>query len=129
MSRQPLLTTKDAAALIGRSPAAVRCALKRGQLQGEPRRDGWRLRRDDVLAWAATHPSTNRPPRRLHHEEAAALLNEYGSIVADELALLMQVHVGNARKYLAILAVQGRAHRTSGGEWLPGPADATQAVA
>jgi excisionase family DNA binding protein len=116
-----LLTTRQAAELVGRSLDSVKRALNFGTLTGR-RVDGfWRVRREDVLAWDATacrHPS--RTSKRAY-DRAAEVLGEYGSVTADELAQLLMVHVGNARKHLAILGNQGRAHRHDDGEWFPGP--------
>jgi hypothetical protein len=52
-------------------------------------------------------------------ESSAELLTEYGSLSATELAHLAGIHPGNARKYLAILAKQGRAQRLPDGQWIP----------
>ena len=46
------------------------------------------------------------------------LLSDWGSASAEELAQVMQLHPGNARKYLAILAAEGRAQRQSDGQWV-----------
>jgi hypothetical protein len=54
------------------------------------------------------------------YERSAELLAEYGSLTPDELSKFQGVHVGNARKYLCLLAVEGRAHRHDDGEWFPG---------
>ena len=64
--------------------------------------------------------SQERQSRRAY-DRAAEMLAEYGSVTPDELAELLRVHVGNARKHLAILGNQGRAHRHDDGEWFPGP--------
>jgi len=115
-----LLTTRQAAELVGRSPGAVKDALNWGSIPGE-RVDGfWRVRREDVVAWDARAPRKPSPRRRAY-ERSAELLAEYGSLTADELSNFQGVHVGNARKYLCLLAVQDRAHRHDDGEWFPGP--------
>jgi hypothetical protein len=46
------------------------------------------------------------------------LLDEFGTLTFLELAELLGVHIGNARKYLAILAKQGRAERLPDGQWV-----------
>ncbi len=115
-----LLTTRQAAELVGRSPAAVKQALNGRRIPGI-RVDGfWRVRREDVLAWEARAPRYPSVKKRAY-ERSAELLAEYGSLTPDELSKLQAVHVGNARKYLAILSTEGRAHRHNDGEWFRGP--------
>jgi predicted ArsR family transcriptional regulator len=46
------------------------------------------------------------------------LLEDYASASADEIAVLLGVHPGNARKYLALLGLQGRAVRRPDGQWV-----------
>ncbi len=114
------LTTRQAGNLVGRSAATVKRALNLGILPGR-RVDGfWRVRREDVVAWDAR--ACRKPPRTSRaYDRTGALLDEYGSATPDEISKLQGVHVGNARKYLAILAAEGRAHRHDDGEWFPGP--------
>ena len=45
------------------------------------------------------------------------MLEEYGSATSEEIAKFLQVHPGNARKYLALLGLEGRAERRPDGEW------------
>lgn len=116
-----LLTTRQAAELVGRSPDSVKRALNFGTLPGR-RVDGfWRVRPEDVLAWDARACRQPSRTKKRAYDRAAELLGEYGSATPDELAQLLMVHVGNARKHLAILGNQGRAHRHHDGEWFPGP--------
>ena len=115
-----LLTTRQAAELVGRSLDSVKRALNFGTLIGR-REDGfWRVRREDVLAWDAR--ACRQPSRtsKRAYDRAAETLDEYGSVTPDELAQLLMIHVGNARKHLAILSNQGRAHRHDDGVWFPG---------
>lgn len=115
-----LLTSRQAAELVGRSPDAVKGAVRSGALRAS-RLDGfWRFTPKDVVAWDATAPR-NPNVRKRAHERSAELLAEYGSVSPYELSKLQGVHVGNARKYLAVLAAEGRAHRHDDGEWFPGP--------
>ena len=115
-----LLTTRQVAELVGRSPDSVKRALNFGTLPG-CRVDGfWRVRPEDALAWDAR--ACRQPSRttKRAYDQAAELLKEYGSATPDELAQLLMIHVGNARKHLAILGNQGRAHRHEDGQWFPG---------
>jgi helix-turn-helix protein len=115
-----LLTTRQAGELVGRSADTVKRSLNLGLLPGRHVDGFWRVRREDVLAWdarARRHPCQ----KKRAYDRAADVLAEYGSATPDELSKLLGVHVGNARKYLAILATEARAHRHDDGEWFPGP--------
>jgi excisionase family DNA binding protein len=117
-SQSDRLTTREAAALTGRTQGAVKSAIHDGTLQGERLLDGWRVTRSDVLAW---HRRTRvKAPRHTTRQwdKAAELLEEHGSLSAEELAPLIGRHSGNARKYLAILKAEGRAERLPDGQWV-----------
>ena len=119
ISDDTMLTTTEAGKLVGRTGGAVRVAIWNGSLAGERQRDYWLVRAGDVLAWSARAPRYQR--RKLpvpRTDEVVALLDEYGSASAEEVAGLLQVHVGNARKYLALLGLEGRAQRRPDGQWV-----------
>ena len=125
VSEDAMLTTREAGRLVGRSDGAVRKALMRGRLAGQryrdqrDHRDYWLVRAGDVLSWAENNPKGHGPILPLPRtEEVAELLRDYGSASAEEVARLLQVHIGNARKYLAILGTQGRAKRGPDGQWV-----------
>jgi DNA-directed RNA polymerase specialized sigma24 family protein len=112
------LTTREVAVLTGRSQGAVRTAILEGRLAGERQLDGWRVTREEALAWHARTrripcPSSSRPWNR-----AADMLAEYGAMTSEELARLLELNSGNARKHLAILAKEGRAERLPDGQWV-----------
>ena len=119
VSDDTMLTTTQAGKLVGRTGDAVRMAILTGALPGHRQRDHWLVRAGDVLAWGAR-------ARKLHWrklpvprtDEVVTLLQEYGTASAEEVARLLQVHVGNARKYLAILGLEGRAERRPDGQWV-----------
>jgi len=114
-----LLTTRQASELVGRTQSSIKNMLLLGSLPGE-RVDGfWRIRREDLLTWNETAPRRHITPKR-PQERAAEALAEYGSVTPAELATLLGVHPGNARKYLALLAAERRAHRHANGEWFAG---------
>lgn len=114
---EELLTTTAAAAAVGVSQSAVRVAINEGRLTGSKAGGVWYVTRSDLLAWdrATKRPVFTRVPV---WEHSAAILAEYGSLSAEELAVLADIHVGNARKHLAILAKQGRAERRPDGQWV-----------
>ena len=114
---QDWLTTTEAAALIGRTQSAVRAAINNQALPGF-RRDGRNyVRRADLLAW---DQRTRRAKRHCvpAYEHTAQLLREYQSATTPELAELSQLHPGNIRKHLAILATQGRVECRPDGQWV-----------
>jgi hypothetical protein len=114
-----MLTTHEAGRLVGRSEGAVRKALGRGTLRGQRDREIWHVRAADVVAWAAcsrSGPGNPLPAPRT--EDTVHILREYESASAEEVATLLGVHPGNARKYLAMLALQGRARRRADGQWV-----------
>jgi hypothetical protein len=111
------LTTTEAATLVGRSQSAVRAAINNHTLPGF-RRDGRNyVRRSDLLAW---DQRTKRHERHCvpAYERTAQLLREYRSATTPELAELSQLHPGNVRKHLAILATQGRVECRPDGQWV-----------
>ena len=115
-----ILTTTAAGLLVGRSGTAVRDACVAGRLPGTKDGEGfWRVRASDVLAWAARRQrGRGNPLPTPRTEEVVQLLSDWGSASAEELAKVMQLHPGNARKYLAILGAEGRAQRQSDGQWV-----------
>ena len=89
----------------------------------------WYVRHDDLLDWdrQTKRPVSTRSPA---WERTEGLVAKYGSVSPEELAELAGIHVGNARKHLAILAKQGRAERLADGQWvLTGTGSERQGVA
>lgn len=127
-----LLTTTEAAELVRRNERTVRRAISDRRLPAQDEGGHWLVRPEDVLAWdrrTQRRHITHRP-QAAAWERAAALLADYGSLSAEELAELAGIHVGNARKHLAILAKQGRAKRLNDGQWvLTDPAAEDQGAA
>ena len=97
----------------------MREACVRGTLPGRKDSDGfWRVELSDLLAWSASSAKgRGNPLPTPRTEEVVQLLTDWGSASAEEIAMVLHLHVGNARKYLAILAAQGRAERQSDGQW------------
>ena len=75
-----------------------------------------RLDRDTVLAWAAEHPFKAPNPRHAWLGTAQAL-EDLGPATADEIAAYRDIHAGNIRKHLLILAAQGAVERGPDGQW------------
>lgn len=114
-----LLSTGEAGRLVGRTDSAVRHAVRLGLVEGLWNHSHWLVRASAVIAWADAHKA-NPAPRtaKPRTEDVAELLSDYGSASAEEVAAVLEVHPGNARKYLALLAVQGRAQRRKDGQWV-----------
>jgi len=114
-----LLTTTEAGHLVGRSDSAVRGAVRSGLLKAVWDHNRWLVSAAAVMTWASTHkanpwPRTAKP----RTDEVVELLSDYGSASAEEVAGILGVHPGNARKYLALLARAGRAQRLEDGQWV-----------
>jgi hypothetical protein len=117
-SEDAVLGTREAGRLVGRTEDAIRAAIRGGTLPGERGRDFWYVRASDVIAWAArTRRGRGKSLAKPRTDEVVELLKEYGSVSTDDVATLLQVHPGNARKYLAMLGLQGRAYRRPDGQW------------
>ena len=115
-----MLTTTQAAKLVGRRDNTLRVAIYAGTLPAERQQDHtWLLRAGDVRAWSASAPRYRFKPKLPvpRTDEVASLLEEYGSVTSEEVAKFLQVHPGNARKYLALLGLEGRAERRPDGQW------------
>jgi hypothetical protein len=112
-----ILTTTKAAQLVGVSQGAIRMALLEGRLVGSKVDGIWYVERQELLDW---HRRTRRVGPRGHQpwERVAESLDDYAPATADELSRLCDLHVGNVRKYLAILAKDGRAERLGDGQWV-----------
>lgn len=114
-----LLGTSQAARLVNRKESSLREAIASGALYARPDDDGhWLMTPEDVIAWDKRAARRPRCSAVRAWDRAATLLGEYGSLSAEELAELLGIHVGNARKHLAILAKQGRAQRRPDGQWV-----------
>jgi hypothetical protein len=118
-SDDAVLGTSEAGRLVGRTEGAIRGAIHQGSLPAERGRDFWYVRASDVLAWAArTRRGRGKSLAKPRTDEVVELLEEYGAVSSDDVAALLQVHPGNARKYLAMLGLQGRARRQDDGQWV-----------
>jgi excisionase family DNA binding protein len=63
ISADDLITTAEAAGLLGRSPRQVRQHAANGNLPGRQVGRDWLFRRADVLAARATLPGRGRPKK------------------------------------------------------------------
>lgn len=114
-----LLTTTEAAELVGRTQAVIRTAICQGKLPAAGRTPLGHhlLRQSDVLDWVRRHP-TYRPHPGNRWNNTAAALGELGPATVEELGAFLSLHPGNVRKHLLILAAQGRAERRPDGQWV-----------
>jgi hypothetical protein len=113
-----MLTTTEAGRLVGRTGTAIRHAVLQGRLTGVWERDHWLVREDEVRAWAARRrPGRGSPAPVPRSEDVVGVLAEYGSATTEEVGRLLGIHPGNARKYLAMLGLEGRARRRTDSQW------------
>ena len=63
-----ILTTREAAALLGLSPKTITQAIRRGKLQAERFGRDWQIQRDDLLSWSATRRPVGRPRKKTEGE-------------------------------------------------------------
>lgn len=120
MSFEQLLSTTQAAQLVGRAPSSIRDACISGALHAsKDARAAWWVREEDLLAWDSRARRRHLKPRlpQPRTDEVVMLLADWGAGTPEEVAAALGVHVGNARKYLAVLAGQGRARRLEDGQW------------
>jgi excisionase family DNA binding protein len=110
------LTTTQAGDLVGVSQGAVRIAVLQGRLKGAKVGGVWYVEREELLEWRR-HTRSVGPRCHQPWERVAAALGDYSSASADELSRLCDLHVGNVRKYLAILAKDRRVERLADGQW------------
>jgi excisionase family DNA binding protein len=116
-----LLSTVEAARLLGVTRVSVHSSVIEGRLPAQ-RIDGrWYINQTDVEAYRPRLPSTAGTKRVGPLNDSArrllALLGEWGSSKADELAVVVELHPGNVRKGLAIAEKLGYVTR-EGHEWL-----------
>jgi hypothetical protein len=117
MPQQDWVTTTEAAKITGRSQDAVRRAINDHYLEATNEIGRWYIERSTLMAWdkRARRRDLGKPRA---YERTAELLEEYYSVSPEELATLAGIHVGNARKHLALLAAEGRVERLDDGQWV-----------
>jgi hypothetical protein len=116
---QRVVTTGIAAKLTHRAESSIREAIARQVLSASFENGRWMIAPSDLFEWDQKAQRRSHASSRTSWDRSAELLAEYGSLNTDELAELVGVHPGNARKHLAILAKQGRAERLADGQWVP----------
>lgn len=115
-----LITTREAADLLGATQGAVRMAILTRDMPvvstSTTRHGHYRLDRAAVLDWAATHTFKEYTPRHSWVRTRQAL-EVLGNATADEIAAYRGIHPGNVRKHLSVLAEDGSAQRGRDGRW------------
>lgn len=107
------LSTTEAAVLIGLSPSRVRDLISQGRLPAHREGPTWRVRRCDAEAYRDAGPifkdgrgsHTTTGPAAVW--ETLEVLAEMDEATSSELALAVDRHPGNVRKYLIILRHRG----------------------
>ncbi len=122
------VTVQEASPLTNRDEASIRIALAAGRLRGEWTGRRWMVDEDDLRRWndavRRNKPRATESPCR--PAEVLALVAEWGDATAEEIARVMNRHVGNARKWLALLAADGLITRQDDGQWVLTPAGRCQ---
>ena len=116
-----LLSTVEAARLLGITRISIHNMVTEGRLPAK-RIDGhWYVAQGDVEAYRPRLPPTagikRVGPLSSSARRLLALLEEWGSSKADELAVVVELHPGNVRKAMAIAEKLGYVAR-DGHEWL-----------
>lgn len=115
---EELVTTTDIARITGRNDATIRSAIRAGHIPQVTRTTLGRplVRLSDALAWhkAIRPPAPHTPPT---WDATATALATLGPSTPDEIAAYRNLHPGNIRKHLAILAAQRRAEQRADGHW------------
>jgi len=114
-----VVTTGTAAKLTRRAESSIRQAIARQVLPASFQSGRWMIAATDLFEWDQKAQRRSHASRCAARDRSAEILAEYGPLSADELAELVGVHPGNARKHLALLAKQGRAQRLPDGQWIP----------
>ena len=113
----------EVAERLGVHRATVNDMVRDGRLDAVREGAHWLVRRADLEAFATTYvrPS-NAPTRRVSTlpstaPEIVALLDDFGSASATELAPLIRIDEGNVRKHLRLMEVAGVVARRPDGQW------------
>jgi excisionase family DNA binding protein len=113
----------EAADRLGVHRATVNDMVRSGRLPAHREGAHWRIDRQVFEQFAASYVKPpNAPARRARGIPTSApallaLLGEFGSASAAELAPLLGLHEGNVRKHLRLLEHEGHVRRRPDGEW------------
>lgn len=122
---QDLVSLPQAAAVLGLHRATVNEMVNSGRLTGHRLGPHWYVRRSelDVFSRSYRRPRTS-PRRRLSGPAAFHWTNEllrwlllWESATSEELSRVIDLHVGNVRKYLALAELDGLIKRDDYGYW------------
>ncbi len=120
-----LVGLPEAATRLGLHRATVNAMVHAGRLPATRYGAHWFVRRPDLESfaqsyvrppnspWAPAKPSEPSPIR----QQIVTLLTEWDEATVEELARVIDVHIGNIRKHLRFLEADGLAIRSVKGEW------------
>jgi hypothetical protein len=121
-----LVPLTEVAKVLGLHRATVNDMVLQRKLKGRRRNGRWYVRRDELTQFAATYerPSNAPVPRdeRLISEggwKVLWLLVEWGDATTAELDRVVDLHIGNIRKQLNLLAAAGLAISSHDNVWRP----------
>jgi excisionase family DNA binding protein len=121
-----LLTLPEAARLLGVHRATVNDMVLSRKLPARRRRGHWYVPREDFENFAATyHRPSNAPTARDERLisnggwQILSFLVEWDDATTAELERVVDLHIGNIRKQLNLLAAADLSERRSNGSWMP----------
>jgi excisionase family DNA binding protein len=121
---EDLLSLPDAAQVLGLHRATVNNMVLCGRLKGYRLGPHWYLRRSEVELFRSGYDRPKTSPRRVAREVKAYWTNEllrwllhWHDATSAELKTVVDLHIGNIRKYLALAEHDGLVTRDDCGRW------------
>jgi excisionase family DNA binding protein len=120
-----LVGLPEAAQLLGVHRATANDMVKSGRLTGYRLGPHWYVRRSDLEIFARHYERPKNSPRRKVAGATAAYwtndilrwLGMWESATSEELRRVIDLHVGNIRKYLSLAELDGLVTRDENGFW------------
>jgi excisionase family DNA binding protein len=119
-----LISLPEAAERLGLHRATVNDMVLSGRLRGYRLGPHWYLRRSDVDTFHRTYERPKSATRRLAHESSFYWTNElcrwlsyWHDATSGELDAVLDLHLGNIRKYLTLAERNGLVQRDEFGRW------------
>lgn len=114
----------EAAKRLGLHRATVNDMVLNQRLPGYRLGSHWYLRNDDLERFAATYERPKNAPRRRSkawgedwQSEIVRWISFWHSTTSSELDRVLDLHIGNIRKYLTLLERDGFVSRDADGFW------------
>lgn len=121
---EDLVSLPNAAAQLKLHRATVNDMVNDGRLRGYRIGPHWYVRKSDLVRLQATYKRPKNSPRRRSGDWGFHWTNEilrwllaWNSATSSELARVIDLHIGNVRKYLAFCEQDQLAERDDYGQW------------